>query len=141
MQPAALGAQLQRRNGRRVVQIDVRSAECADRLGEERPLFVANLAHSQALRVDGRFLRDQPLDELLVGHLQREQRDVLLVNLGRVLGRRQAEARLPLPGAPGDDEQVARLHSPEQAVEIDETGRHADRLVAVAGQIVDAIVV
>ncbi len=66
---------------------------------------------------------------------------MLFVDLAGVFSHGQAEARFALAGAAGDDQQIAGLQPAEQPIEIDESGRHADRLVAVARQVIDAVVV
>ncbi len=70
MQPAAFCAQLQRRDRRRIVQVNLRLAHRADGLSEDRPFIVLQVGQAQPLGIDAGLLRDQTLHELLVGHLK-----------------------------------------------------------------------
>ncbi len=92
------------------------------------------LAGAQALGIDAGLLGDQALDELLVGHFQREDRHVLLVDLGGILGSREHEGGFARAGTPGDQDEIRGLQAPQQAVQVDEAGRHAQILLAPAGR-------
>ena len=72
------------RDGRGIIQEDVGIGKHLDGMGEKRPFFFVQLAGAQALGIDAGFLGDQALDQLLVGHFQREHGDMLLISLGGV---------------------------------------------------------
>ena len=117
------------------------SREHLDGMGEQRPFVLGQLAGAQALRVDAGLLGDQALDHLLVGHFQREDGHMLLVQQGGVLGHREQEAGLALARATGDDQQVGGLQAAQHAVQVDEAGRDAEDLLGALGKFVDAVVV
>ena len=98
-------------------------------------------AGAQALRVDAGLLGDQALDDLLVGHFQREDGNVLLVQQGGVLGHREQETGFALARAAGDDQQVGGLQAGQHAVEVDEAGRDAEDILGAFGEFVDPVVV
>ena len=120
---------------RRVVEEDLRVGHDLDGLRKERPVVALQAAASQALGIDAGLLGDQSLRHLFVGHLQREDGDMLLVEQGGILGDGQQESGLALPGPAGDDQQVRRLQASKDLVEVDEAGRYAVDLLAAPGQI------
>ena len=70
-----LGAHLEQRDARRVVDPDRRRAEDAGRAREAREVVVAQHALAQPLRVDARLAGEHALHERLLAHLEREERD------------------------------------------------------------------
>src|SRR5262249_60604358 len=104
----ALGAQFQRRDCGRVVDVDVGVGERAGRLRELGPVALDQLPGADALRVDPRLGREHAHDQLLFGHFQREDADaaaLLLVLRATPDVRRyiQYTGRLSHRGSVGED--------------------------------------
>jgi hypothetical protein len=84
------------------------------------------------LRVDQTLRAEQPLDQLLLRHLEREDGDPDRMLDGRVLHDVQRERGLTHRGTARDDHEVAALQPRREAIEIQEPRCHA-RERAVAG--------
>ena len=94
-------------------------------LEDLRPALLGDAALAQLLALDPRLGGDEPLGQLGLGHLQREQRHRLAVLDGRVLGDVAHQRALAHRRAGGDDDQVARLEAAGDLVQVLEARRRA----------------
>ena len=137
LQAAALGAHLQRRQRRRVVDEDAGGRQVRVGAGQPRPVLFLQVARAQPVRVDPGVGAQHAQHQLLLGHLEREHAHRLPRLGARVLGDVQAERRLPHRGTRGDDDEVALLQAARHLVEVDEAGGDAGDELAALGELVD----
>ena len=93
LEPARLAADLEHRRQPRVVDVDRRLRERVAGLDEARPVVVRQPAGAQALQLDAALGAHQPLGDLELRHLEREDRDRDAVVQRR--GSRPCRARTP----------------------------------------------
>ena len=120
VQPAGLRADLEQADVRRVIDPQRRPGQPLAGLDDLRPAVLADAALAQLVALDPRLRGDEPLGELGLGHLQREQGDRLAVLDRRVLGDVRHQAALAHRRAGGQDDQVARLEAAGDRVEVAE---------------------
>ncbi len=108
--------------------------EPADRLVDARPLVLRELAGLQLARLHARFGGEEPLGELEVTHLHREEEHRLAADERDVLRHSERQRRLPLSGTRRDDREGRRLHAEQQGVEIAKARGGADDVALMAVQ-------
>ena len=111
LQPAALGANLERRDDGAIVDKDLRLGQHAGRLDQLGPFVVPDLADAQVLRIDDRHAGDQALHQLLGRHFQAKERNPLFLENGRVLHHGERKGRLAGSGAPGHNDAGPRVET------------------------------
>jgi hypothetical protein len=104
-----------------------------------RPLLLAHLTLAQLVARDPRPLGDQPLGELGVGHLEREEGHGAALAHRDMLGDVGDQARLAHPRPRGEDDQVPRLKAAGDRVEVGEARRRAGDLGAPARQLLEPV--
>jgi hypothetical protein len=109
-------------------------------LDEEGPLVVVQVTQPQPLRVNPGLGGYHALHDLLGRHLQAEDSHVLAV-AGGVPPDGETQAGLAYRGPGGDDDEVGALQAPQQPVNIDVAGGHAQRFALVGVEVLDAVVV
>ena len=108
-EPPALGAHLEDADRRRIVDVDLRFAERADRLRQPPPVALPEEPAAQPVRIDARLAGEHAQEQLLLRHLEAEYAD-RHVGLGAdVLGHVQHEAGFSHRRTRGDDHEVRRL--------------------------------
>ncbi len=125
---ARLGAHLHDRAVRVVVDEERRFGESSHGLVDPRPLVLTEATRLQLARGHTGFGREQPLGELEVAHLHREEHDRFASVHGHVLGEAEGERRLALAGAGGDDRERRRLQTEQDGIEIVVPRRGADNV-------------
>ena len=117
---------LQRGDGRRIVEIDMRiektSMACV-KSGHSSSCSLPVRRRCESMPVSCAIRR---LHHLLVGHFQRKDGDMLFMRQRGVLGNRKQKAGFTLTRTTCDDEQVGGLQARQHFVEVDEAGRHTD---------------
>ena len=109
-----------------------RLGEAAGRVDDAAPLGRLKEARSDLLRVDAGLGADEPLHQLLLGHLQAEDQRRPAQLHGGVRGEVEREGRLPRGRAPRDDHEVGALEPRGAPVELREPrGQAGDVLLAV----------
>ncbi len=139
LQPTGLGPDLQQGDRRGVVDEQRRLCQRAEGITELAPVGVLEPSRAQAGGVDACFGGQQPVDDLELRHLQAEQQGRLLQPRRGEVADRQGEARLAHGRAGRQDEQVLRLESGGEPVEIVETRRQARDLGALLGECFDLL--
>ena len=102
--PARLGADLEDRDRRRVVDPEVELRELAHGGVDRVPVGVLDVAGAHVLQVDARLGAQHALDELLGPHLEREDRDRRRRAFAALTAMLSASAVLPTDG------RAARMH-------------------------------
>src|ERR1700674_865322 len=103
-------------------------------MGELGPVALDEAPGADALRVDARLAREHAHDELLLGHLEREDAypDALPVELRAAPDVRrdvEAERRFSHARSRRQDDEVTGLETAGETVEIDEAGGDAGDLL------------
>ena len=111
LEPPGLGPELQRRQGRGVIDVDRGLGR--DPAGLHQLLIVLGAEHPFAdeLGIDAAVAAQEPLGQLLLAHFQREDRQRDLFDDPDVLGDIQRQARLAHAGPAGDDDHLALLQA------------------------------
>ncbi len=130
LQSPRLRPDLEHRGHARVVDVDRRLRQRVARLDETRPVVGRELAGTEALKLDARLGAHEPLRDLDLGHLEREDRDRDPVLHGEVRRDPERERRLAHARAAGDDDEVARLEAGRHRVDVAEPGGRAGHLAA-----------
>ena len=138
-EPARLGADVEHREVRGVVDVERRLGEPVRGLEDLRPARRRHLALAQVVAADRRLRGDEPLRELGLGHLEREQRHGLLRLERRVLGEVGHQRRLPHRRPCGEDDQVAGLEAAGDGVEVVEAGGGAGDRLALAREALELV--
>src|SRR5581483_3888817 len=97
---------------------------------EPRPVLVREPPGAQALELDTAFRAHQPLGDLELRHLEREDRDRDAVLEREVGGDPEGERRLAPARPARADHEVARLEARRQVVDVAEPGRRPGQLAA-----------
>ncbi len=140
LQPAGLGAQLHGADVRRVVDVHRRLGQRVHRRRDAGEVELVQETGAELLRVDVGDAREQAQDQLLLAHLQAEDTDALALAHGGVLGDVEGERRLADRGTRCDHDQVARLESRRERIEVGEAAPDARDLTAVGVQVVETVV-
>src|SRR5450830_334696 len=139
-QAARPSAHLDRVQGRRLVDIQLRLVHLLDRVRQARPVFVVQLARTEAVLVELAVRTEHTHGQLGAAHLHREHGHGQARFDGDVFADVDGECRLAHGRTAGHDDPVARLQARGHAVEVDEAGRHAGDFAGAfaAVQLVDA---
>ena len=139
-QTARAGAQFDRVQRRRFIDVQLRVVHLLDRIRQARPVFVVQAARAQAVLVQLPDGAEHTHGQLGAAHLHREHGHGQAAVDGHVFADVDGKRRLAHRRTARHDHQVARLQTGGHAVEVDETGGHARdfTLVVAAVQLVDA---
>ena len=96
-------------------------------------------ALAEAREVDARLGGEQAQRERALGHLEREDRDLLAVIDRRVARDVERQGRLAHAGPRGEDDELARLQAAGHLVEVLEARRHAGQLAGALHQRLDVV--
>ena len=117
-----------------VVDEQRRFAQTADRVGEPVPVPFGDVAGLEPARFDMRLCREQPLRELDRSHLHREEQHGTARGHRGVRGRAERERGLARTGSRCDHDQVRRLQSEQETVELAITGGEPGQVAVVPVQ-------
>src|SRR5713226_3717659 len=134
-----LGPRLQHGEGGRIVDVDGRLRQSARRIGETGPVARVEVTGAHLVRVHLGLGAEQPLHELLLGHLEAQHQHPLVVLHPGVLGDVQREGGLAHGGAPRDDDEVARLEARRHPVEIVEAGGEPGDVLLAVVELLDVL--
>src|SRR6266853_116665 len=123
----------------RVVDPDRRLAEQPRGACQARIVIVAQLTAPQPLRVHQPLGAEQPLHQGVLGHFQREDRDLYVVLDGCVLHHVERERRLPHGRPSGQDDEVGALESRREAVQVGEAAGDARHGAGAGLELLDAL--
>ena len=128
LEAAQLGVHLGDGDDGRVVDVEIEAVQLA-RGGHQAALFGFRLlAEADAADIDAGFRREEAMDELVVGHLNREDGDARVLGDRRVAGEVEEDGRLADARTGGADDEVGALEAAEQGIEVHEAGADgADR--------------
>ena len=118
LQPPRLRAELHHRDRAGVVDVDRRLHQLVAGGGEARPVVLGEPAVGDALGLDLGLAAHQPLRDLDLRHLEREQGDRHLLADAEVRGDAERERRLPHRRPRGEDDEVAGLEARRELVEL-----------------------
>ncbi len=138
-EPARLGADVEHREVRGVVDVERRAREAVRGLQDLRPARRRHLALAQVVATDRGLRGDEPLSELPLGHLEREQRDGRAGVERRVLREVRHQRRFAHRRSCGEDDQVAGLEASRDRVEVVEARRGAGDRLAFAGEALELL--
>ena len=130
-QASCLGAQLEQLEVGGVVEPKRRALEVLTGAKHLLPVALRDLSLAELVVGDPRPAGDEPVGELGLRHLEREEGDRDVELHRDVLGDVADERRLADRRTGGDDDQVARLKAAEDLVEIAKSGRGAGDTVAL----------
>ena len=131
LQPAGLRADLEHRRHARVVDVDRRLRQRVARLDEPRPVLLRELAGAEALQLDVRLGAHEPLHDLDLRHLEREdRRPGSSRRMPRFDATPSANADLPMLGRPATTTRLPGCRPGRHLVDAAEAGRRAGHLAA-----------
>ena len=128
---ACLGAQLEDRETRRIVDIEWRALQITHVLIKTLPLVVGELSVEHLVARYLTDVGDKTVHELHVVHLKREEGDRSMIVDGDVLRERKGERSLTHGRSSGDDDKVGALPTTRLLVEFLETSRHTSQATGV----------
>jgi len=117
-EPSCLGAKLERRQSRCVVDINWRFGQFRAGIRQLLVMLVAQQASSYLLTVNFADAAQKPFGQLLPAHLQREHSDRSLIHKTEMLGHIQRQTGLSHARPAGDDYHLAVLQSAGQIVKL-----------------------
>ena len=140
IEPAGLGANVGDTGSWRVVNKNIGIGEGVGRGQQNIPFAsIVNVAHAQAMAINGRLHRKQPLYQLLAAHLQTKDRHPRALAFGCVLGNRKGQTALAHARPRCQNDQVALLQTPQHAIQHSKASGHAHERILVAGQEINTI--
>ena len=134
---AGLGAQLEYRQRRGVVDVERCGIQVFDASHQLVPLKLRQLTALDFLALDFAHVAYEAVHELEVRHLEREYGHWLVEVYGHVFGHRQHKSRLTHCGARGDDDEVAVLPARRDFVEVVKTCLQAAEAVGAVRRLLD----
>ncbi len=137
LEPAALGADVGDGDDRGIVDVDRRLVHPGGGIDHPLPQR-AELARAQLHRVDAADRRQDPLDDLLLRHLEAEQRHRLLLE-GDVGGDVHRQGAFSHRRAGGDDHEVGGLEPGQLLVQVPEPGRQPGHFAALLFELLDPL--
>ncbi len=139
VQAARLRADLQHADVTGVVDEQRRGREPLGGLDDLGPALLRDAPLAELLALDLRLGSHEPLRELGLGHLQREQRDRLPMVHGGVLGDVRDQGRFTHGRSCRDHDEVSGLEASRQLVEVLEARRGAGERLAFLGEAVQLV--
>lgn len=137
---AGFGTKLEHGQRRGVVDIKRGSDEFLDFVVELTPLVGSQLAALDFLAGYLAHVDDKTVDELHVGHFEREEGHRNFLVDGDVFGHTQGKRRLTHGGTGGEDDEVGVLPAARDAVELGELAGNAAESVAASGRLLEHVV-
>ena len=135
---AGLGAHLEQRQTRGVVDVQLEARKRGCGVHDGAPVAFAELALTQLAQVHAGLGAQNTLDELVGAHLETEQGNSG-ARLGRIGSQIQRERGFADAGTSGKNKQVAAAQAPEQLIHVGKAGRHACHMVLIVHQVVDFV--
>ena len=128
---ACLGAQLEDREARRIVDVERRALQIAHILVKAFPFVVGELTIKHLVARNLADVRDKTVYKLHVVHLKREESDRRMIVDSYVLSERKGERSLAHGRTSGDDDKVGTLPTTRLLVEFLEARRHTRQAAGV----------
>src|SRR6266852_1849880 len=139
LEAAGLGADFEDGDGAGVVDPDGRGGDGAKGFGHAAPVFAGEMAGAEFVGVDLGDGGDEALEERLLGHFEAEHGDGLAGANSDVFGEVEGQRGFSLRGARGKDEQLGRLQTGGELVQLDVAGGDAGDALAFAEDFFEAL--
>ena len=125
LQATCTAAHIHRRNARRIINIDFRTAHRIAGIPKVRPVLVMHLAYAQTLAVDACFGAQHTVNQLLLAHFQAEEghaarhaANLLMRTQSNVLHNVQCQRRFTHGRTRRQNNKVRRMQAARQLVEV-----------------------